>query len=293
MPQSMTAFARAEKTEKDLSVSVEIRSYNSKHLDIMLRMPHGYAPLEERVKRRIAAKIARGRIEIHLQISDTSEAAAAYEIDTVKARAYHRVLTQLKETFELVGEISLDMMVTTAGIIKPSNMQKDPEGNWALMADGLDIALNELVTMRRKEGAFLAKDLRRRLATIEAAIGQIEQTSGNLVAIYRQRLVDRIAVLTNSQVPLDPVRISQEAAILADKSDISEEIVRAGSHIKQFREIMESDAPGGRKLNFLLQEFNREFNTMASKAGNAPISHTIVAVKSELEKIREQVQNVE
>ena len=147
--------------------------------------------------------------------------------------------------------------------------------------------------MREKEGAFLANDLKQRLGFVEQSLDQIEADATGLVPLYRERLQERITALTKGVVELDAGRIAQEAAILADRSDISEEIVRAESHLKQFRSIMISEEPAGRKLNFLLQEFNREFNTMGVKAGNAEVSHIIVNVKSELEKIREQVQNVE
>ena len=147
--------------------------------------------------------------------------------------------------------------------------------------------------MRKKEGEFLFKDLQTRLDYIEESISVIEKNTSDLLPRYQERLKERIMALTQGITEIDPVRIAQEAAILADKSDISEEIVRARSHVNQFRKIMTENAPVGKKLNFLLQEFNREFNTMASKSGNTDISHRIVSVKSELEKLREQVQNVE
>ncbi len=146
---------------------------------------------------------------------------------------------------------------------------------------------------RATEGRHLALDLGARLNALEAALGEIAGQSSGLVALYQERLKERIATLTQGLVAIDPARIAQEAALLADRSDISEEIVRAGSHLKQFRSIMDSSEASGRKLNFLLQELNREFNTMGSKAGNAAVAHVIVEVKTELEKIREQIQNVE
>lgn len=293
MLNSMTAFAGADINQNDLSVTVEIRSYNSKHLDISLRMTAAWLAFEDRVKKMISERISRGRVEINLQVADRSENALAFDIDDAKADALCKALTRLKDSFGLAGEVSLDMIAATPGIIKPAETVRDMEADWPVLSACLDRALEDLTAMRRKEGAYMEKDLGERLDFIESALGEIDASAGDLPLMYRQRLAERIAALTEGQVSLDEARIAQEAAILADRGDISEEIVRAGSHIRQFRDIMASDAPAGRKLNFLLQEFNREFNTMGAKAGSAGVSHKIVSVKSELEKMREQVQNVE
>ena len=293
MLHSMTAFAGAETNEDNLSVTLEIRSYNSKNLDISLRMTSAWQPLEERVKRMISDRVSRGRIEVNLQLTDRSEKTLSFDIDQAKADAFHQALLKLKDTLGLGGEISLDMISSAPGIIKPAETVRDPEADWPVVSAVLEKALSDLVAMRRKEGAFMEKDLAERLDFIESALKNIEASAGDLPTHYQARLSERIVKLTEGQVALDAARIAQEAAILADRSDISEEIVRAGSHIQQFRHIMAGEAPTGRKLNFLLQEFNREFNTMGAKAGSASVSHTIVDVKSELEKMREQVQNVE
>ena len=161
------------------------------------------------------------------------------------------------------------------------------------MKNCIDVALDDLDAMRKREGDVIARDFDDRLKYIEKSLREIQKASSGLLPIYQERLKDRLSSLTNGMVEIDPGRIAQEAAFYADKSDISEEIVRTHSHLKQFRTIMAAEEHAGRKLNFLLQEFLREFNTMGAKAGNADISHIIVAVKSELEKIREQVQNVE
>jgi len=293
MLHSMTAFARAETSQNDLRVAVEMRSYNSKHLDISLRMASAWLPLEERAKHMVSEQISRGRIEINLQVSDRSEDALAFDVDEEKANAYYKVLIRLKESLGLAGDIPLSMVTALPGIIIPAEKIRDPEADWPVISACLASALDDLTAMRRKEGAFMEKDLVGRLDFIESALKTIEASAGDLATHYQQQLFERIAVLTEGQITLDAARIAQEAAILADRSDISEEIVRAGSHIEQFRHIMAANTPAGRKLNFLLQEFNREFNTMGAKAGRAAISHTIVDVKSELEKMREQVQNVQ
>ena len=293
MINSMTAFARAEKTETKLAVLTEIRSYNSRYLDVALRISQKYLVLEDKIKSLISSRVDRGRIEINVQIRDDSDEAFAFEIDERKAAAYHQVLVRLKERFSIDTEIPLNLLAGVEGIIQPVQIDRDMEACRPVVEDCISEALSDLVAMRKREGDFLVKDFNKRLDFIEKSIDQIKKKSGGLLSYYQERLKERIAILTQGVVEMDPVRIAQEAAFLVDRSDISEEIIRAKSHIKQFYAIMDSEGPSGRKLNFLLQELNREFNTMGSKAGNADVSHMIVDVKSELEKIREQVQNVE
>ena len=293
MLKSMTAYARSEKTGEELKVLVEIRSYNSRHLDIAVRIPHRYLALEEKIKTLIAGKVARGRIEANLQVKDDSGEAYAFEINTPKARAYHDSLAQLKDEFNISSKISLDLLVSGGGIIKPAEIDLDMEACWPVFKDCINEAVDDLIAMRKREGDFLEADIAARLDGIEESVDQIKRESSDLLFHYQQRLKDRITVLTKRIIEIDLDRIAQEAAFLADRSDISEEVVRTRSHINQFRAIVNSTEPAGRKLNFLLQELNREFNTMGSKTDKTNVSHIIVEVKSELEKIREQLQNVE
>ena len=293
MMKSMTAYASSESTKDQLNVSLEIRSYNSRYLDISLRAPHGYLCIEDKIKSMISDNISRGRIEIKLQIIDDSQNAYVFDIDEPKALAYINVLSKLKNKFNINADISLDLLVNTGGVIKPVETSKDIDICWNSIKTCLSTALDDLNAMRKKEGDFISKDFTNRLDFIEKSIGQIKKDSGNLLSHYQERLKERITALTQGMIDIDPARIAQEAAFFADRSDISEELVRVESHIKEFRAIMDSEESAGRKLNFLLQEFSREFNTMGAKAGNSNLSHTIVTVKSELEKIREQVQNIE
>jgi uncharacterized protein (TIGR00255 family) len=293
MMKSMTAYARTEKTADEINVSTEIRSYNSRYLDVSLRIIHGFNVLEEKIKALIIEKIARGRIEMSLQINDGSDEAYNFEINIPKAKAYYDRLVQLKDQLGLHSEIAVDLLIREGGVIRSVEIDRDMDAVWPVVRDCVDEALNNLVEMRKKEGEFIALDISGRINRIEESVHLIEKESSDLLFHYQQRLKERIAALTRGMVEIDPERITQEAAFLADKSDISEEIVRVTSHIKQFRTIMNSEEPAGRKLNFLLQELHREFNTMGSKTEKAHVSHTIVEVKSELEKIREQLQNVE
>jgi uncharacterized protein (TIGR00255 family) len=293
MIKSMTGYAAAETIAAEITVAAEMRAYNSRHLDIVLRIPPGYMVLEDRVKALVAARIARGRVEIRVQIKDESEQAIAFEIDQPRARAIHDALTLLKKEFNLGHDISLDHLLSLGGIIKPVESTHEPDSLWTTIKDCLIQGLDELEIMRQKEGDFIGGDLSARLDFIEGCITEIKSESGALLQQYQERLKERITALTRATVAIDPARLAQEAAFLADRSDISEEIVRAQSHVKQFRHIMDAEEPGGRKLNFLLQELNREFNTIGAKIGHADTSHKIVNIKSELEKIREQIQNVE
>ena len=289
----MTAFSRAEKIQDNLTAIIEIRSYNSRYLDITLRMAQSYLSLENKIKSLISEKIARGRIEVKIQIQDISEETCSFEVDEIKAKAYYKALTDLKNLFDIKTQIPLEMLSNVSGIIKPPEIEKNIDAAWLVIKDCMNEALTSLDSMRKIEGDYLEKDFENRLNKIEAVIEQIKKGSDGLLSHYQEKLKARISSLTAGIIEIDPGRIAQEAAFLADKSDISEEIVRAKSHVEQFRSIMKLNEPGGRKLNFLLQEFNREFNTMGSKTGNFDISHTIVKLKSEIEKIREQVQNVE
>jgi uncharacterized protein (TIGR00255 family) len=289
---SMTAFSSTKLTVPPVSVNCEIRACNSKALDISLRITSGYAALEEKIKSLISEMICRGRLDILIQISETAVSPAAFEIDEPRALAYYKVLTEVKERFSLKSSVSLQMMAA-AGIIKPSESEKDMDTAWAAVRPCTQTAVCELAAMRRQEGEHMAGDIRARLEVIEKQLTRIEKESDGLVAYYQERLMRRIQKITQGIVDIDPGRMAQEAAFLADRSDISEEIVRAASHIIQFRQIMDAPEPAGRKLNFLLQEMNREFNTMGSKTENASVSYCVVEVKSELEKIREQVQNIE
>lgn len=293
MIKSMTAYATAQYSTHQLAVSAEIRSYNSRYFDLVLRIPSGYQSLEEKIKEYISGHVIRGRVEIKIQIEMDAADANGFEIDHAKAQSFYAALNQLKDVFGIKSEISMDLFLSPGGIIKPAEITMDTEAVWPSIRDCLQHALEELDAMRKREGDFIAQDLFKRLAHINLQLEQIRAESTGLLDMYQQRLKERISALTGDIVEIDPGRIAQEAAILADRSDISEEIVRAESHLKQFLHMMKSDEPAGRKLNFLLQELHREFNTMGSKIGNAEISHRIIDVKSELEKIREQIQNVE
>lgn len=290
----MTAVASYKNVKESLTVFVDMRSYNSRYLDIAVNIPYGYQYLEDKIKKLISGRIERGRLDIKLQIKDDSGKAHTFEVNIQKAKAYHDKLLFLKNEFKLDSGIPLDLLALQEGIIIPAEIDPDTEACWHVVKDCINKAIDDLVAMRKKEGEFIAQDIAKRLDYIKKCIDNIAKEASGLLPFYQQRLLERISLLTKGiAADIETERIAQEAAFLANRSDITEELVRVKSHLKQFFAIMDSEEQAGKKLNFLLQEFNREFNTMGSKAEKANMSHIIVDVKFELERIREQVQNVE
>jgi uncharacterized protein (TIGR00255 family) len=294
MIKSMTGFAVAAVPSGSLTVSAEIRTYNSRNLDVALRLASAYAGLEERIRGRIAERLTRGRVEAKIQIEDAAtDTAGSVAVDLNRAKAVRKALEEMQAELGLKGSISMELLLAAGGILKTTQPEADLESVWPVLEQCLEQALTSLDIMRTREGTHLAVDLSTRLDMIAGSLQDIRERSEGLSAAYQERLKERIMSLTQGLIEIDPARLAQEAAFLADRSDISEEIVRAESHLLQFRAIMGSGEAAGRKLNFLLQELNREFTTMGSKVANAAAAQVVVEVKTELEKIREQVQNVE
>ena len=303
MLRSMTAFSETEITKENLSVKIEIRSYNSKYLDVVTQIAREYGFLEDKIRNLTSEKISRGRIEITLQIKDDTDKSATFEINVPRAVSYYNALVELKNMFNITEPLSLELLLNYKEIIQPVEPAKNTESYWILTKECLSMALDNMNAMRKKEGEFIANDLAKRLKYIESCINQVESSAEWLLDYYKDKLKERINALTKGSVDIDPIRIAQEASLFAEKSDISEELTKAKSHINQFYTIMgitipdplnqKAFEPCGKKLNFLLQELLREFNTMSSKVYDANISHIIIEVKCELEKIREQIQNIE
>ena len=293
MIRSMTAFATAEHSGDAISAEVEIRSYNSRYLDTVLRISRQYGPLEEKIKAVISSAIARGRVEVNVQISHAGNSADNWVIDASRADAYYGALNTLQERYGLKGAVPVELLVRAEGVVKAETPSLDLDDLWAVVAPAVHQAVDQLIAMREQEGIALAEDLQARVDQIASLVNRIEDQSQEMIPLYQERLTRRMEQLTRGKIEVDPVRIAQEVAFLADRSDISEELVRCASHLDQFRGIMAAPDPAGRKLNFLLQELNRELNTIGAKAEKARIAHWVVDAKAELEKIREQVQNVE
>lgn len=290
---SMTAFATATTSSSAATVACEIRSVNSRFLDINCRLPYSLTGSDERIKTLAGEYVTRGRLDIKLQITSAAGTNDCYEIDLPRAEGYVQALEQLKARFALDAPITLEMLAGLPGLIKPVETPRAPESVWPDVENCLRAALTDLQSMRRREGQTLGADIQERLQMVETGLQTIGLDAADMLAVYQARLLQRIQALTGGLIELDTSRIAQEAALLAERSDISEELVRARSHCRQFETIMQSEVAAGRKLNFLLQELNREINTIGAKTDKALVSRQVVDIKAELEKIREQIQNIE
>lgn len=286
----MTGFGRGASSKEELSVTVEIKTVNNRFLDINLRLPGEFQSLENPIKRQITSRLRRGRVDIFLSIEQT--AAAHLEINRDTISSYLDAFKTLKEEFNLTGEPDLNMIARLPNVF--STKKKDVSDDLSLaVEESVAIALNELEQMRRTEGGHLREDIERRLESIWSAVEAIEKDASSVTEEHRERLTKKIADAIGGIAELDAGRLAQEVAYLADRSDISEEISRLYAHINQYRKIIAQDEELGKKLDFLTQELNREANTITSKTTNTTIKGLALDVKSEIEKIREQIQNVE
>ncbi len=293
MIKSMTAFGRAERTVAGCSYTVEIRCVNRRYREISARIPHKLLALEDRIKKQVAAQVSRGRVDVTVKVIGGPDAIPDIQVNTPLAEAYYRALLGLNDALGIEEKIGMETLLALEGIVKAREPEIDLEKTWEAISSCLSEALEGVGIMRDVEGKAIFDDFQKRLHVVEQGILGVKAVAPSLLSEYQNRLKEKLVALTEGKVELDPNRLAQEAAFLADKSDITEEIVRAESHLKQFRTMIESEEPAGRALDFLLQELNREVNTIGSKVGDVQISHAVVTLKSELEKIREQVQNVE
>lgn len=293
MIHSMTAFARGEAQGDDKTISVEIRSVNHRFCEIAVRMPRPWIALEEKIKNRIRQALSRGRVDVTVEVRSQGGSSQVYEADAALARNYYEAVKEVHEALGLSDPIPIDSIIRLNGVINASSVKPDLESDWSLLEQALSQALDALSSMRETEGEALHEDFLGRLKKLEESLESVSSMAASQPAVHLEKLKERLAALLEGAADLDPARLAQEAAFLADKSDITEEIVRARSHIAQFRDILDQEEPPGRSLNFLAQELHREFSTMGSKSSDAGLSHVVVAAKAEVEKIREQVQNVE
>lgn len=289
----MTGYGRTEVGEAGSRFSLEVRSLNNRYLDIQVKIPRGLAVLESRVKKAVQERFSRGRFDATITRNSEHERCGRLVVDETLAAQYVGILRDLKTRFGLSGDIDLSLVAGMPELISMTEVREDPEILWRILSTGLSQALDELDRMRSDEGAHLAQDIRGRLDTVERSIQAIRSQSPVTVENARKRMTEVLSRLLLEQP--DPVRLAQEIAVLAERTDVTEELTRLGCHMTQFRSMLDTSAGEavGRKLDFLLQEMGREVNTIASKAMDAQISLDVVIVKAELEKIREQVQNIE
>jgi uncharacterized protein (TIGR00255 family) len=288
----MTGFGRGEATEAERTWTAEIRTVNHRFLDQRVVLPRAFAGLEERVRKVVAAGQDRGRVEVSLSLAGKTSGGPLLTVDRDLARQYHLCLQELGEEFGLGPRIQLADMLSQRDIITLQEQSPDLDLEWPLVEKAVCMALAECARMREQEGQALRRDLLDRLDHFAAIVKEIEYGIPEVLQQRQEELKIRIRKLLEN-VDLDPIRLAQETAIMADKADVTEEVVRLASHIDQFRAFMDSEEPVGRRLDFLLQEFLREVNTLASKISNADIAHLAVEMKNEIEKLREQVQNIE
>lgn len=288
----MTGYGRAEQTLHDRKITVELRSVNNRYLDCSVRMPRLYLFAEDAIKTKVQQNISRGKVDVFITLDSSAADRLKVTVNRAVADGYHAALKELASTYNLQDDISVSLLSRFPDVLLAEKAEEDSEAVAKDICEVLDLALADFNQMRTREGQRLSDDITSRAASIESMVSFVEERSPQTVSEYRTRLEDRMReVLENTQ--LDPARILTEAAIFADKVAVDEETVRLRSHIAQLREMLSKGGAIGRKLDFLIQEFNREANTIGSKCNDIQISRQVVDIKAEIEKIREQVQNIE
>ena len=292
MVKSMTGYGRAEETVNGCTITVELRSVNNRYLDCNIRLPRLYLFAEEAMKARIQNTISRGKVDVFVTLDNAGAEKVQVSVNKPVADGYYAALKQLAADYDLEGDISVSLLSRFPDVLLAEKAEEDVEQMAKDICSVLDRALADFDQMRSREGQRLKDDVLSRARTIEDKVTLVEERSPQTMAEYRTKLEARMTeVLSNTQ--LDPARILTEAAIFADKVAVDEETVRLRSHIGQLREMLDKGGATGRKLDFLIQEFNREANTIGSKCSDIDIARHVVDIKAEIEKIREQVQNIE
>ena len=292
MVLSMTGYGRAQQELGGREITVELRSVNARYFEYSSRLPRTCAFLEDPLKRLTAEKVHRGKVELALTVQNVTASDAVVQADYALAESYRRALAALAQRLDVKDDVTVMALARFPDVLTQTAAPADPDALWADVSAVAGQALEAFVGMRAAEGAKLKADVESRLAVVEDLVGQIEQGSAGRVQAYTERLYARLQELLADR-SIDEARILTEAALFADKTAIDEETVRLHSHVAQFREILQLEEPIGRKLDFLTQELNREANTIGSKCQDAALTRLVVTLKSEIEKIREQIQNIE
>lgn len=293
MIRSMTGYGQAESDPSEpILFKVETRSVNHKYLDVSIRMPREIQSLEDKVRRSVQKSVGRGRVDVFINWRNEGDDAAHVTLDRELAKAYQLALTEMSEVCALSEFPGLDLISRFPDVLRVEKEQADTDEIWPRLEDTLRRALENLLTQRAEEGARLREDFEKRLSLLEDTARDVEKRAPVVVDEYRKRMEERLAELL-AQAEFDPARVLTEVAIFADRSNVTEELVRLASHLSAFRSALTQSGPIGRKLDFLSQELFREINTIGSKANDYEIAKLVVEMKTELEKIREQVQNIE
>lgn len=291
MLRSMTGFGHCEYTENDITFTIEIKTVNHRYSDIFLRMPKQLSPFEELIRSLASARIQRGKIDIYITYNNKSSAFQEVMLDEGLAKAYCSALRKISDNLGLRDDISATALARFPDIIKVEKQDNNEELG-KILERAFNSALDELMQMRTFEGEKLKKSLLENLSQIETYLEKIKEKAPLVVKEYKEKLETRLSELIDLQ-RVDPGRIATEVALFADKCSIDEELVRLNSHIMQMREMLDDGSPVGKKVDFLIQEMNREVNTIGSKASDIEITRNVVELKSEIEKLREQIQNIE
>ncbi len=293
MISSMTGYGRGEATEDRTTASAEVRSVNSRYLEVTSRLPRTLTLRENEVKELVRAKFVRGKISISLNVVHENANEVPLKINIAAAKAYYKLLNDLRKAVKIQSKVSLEHLLNFPEVLEIDEFERGDEKEWRLVKKALDAALSEAVLMRQREGGELLNDLVYRIEIINTNLTEIERIAKQRVPEERLRLTERIKELVTDQSIIDQNRLELEFALLIDKLDVTEESVRFRSHNKFFLDALKKEDGVGRKLNFLVQEMNREANTIGAKSDSSEIAHLVVAIKEELEKIREQLQNIE
>ena len=292
MVRSMTGFGRAKTSENGLNITVEFKSVNHRYFEFTSRLPKGYMFLDEKLKSFCQQKISRGKLEAAVIIEDNSEGAAIVEVNATYADAYLAAIKNMAQRYHIKNDVKMSSLVTNPELFTVKKQTLPEETVTEAVLKTAKEAMDSFISMREAEGERLKKDVKTRTDFILERVAFVEERSPETVKAYREKLEQKIKELIGD-VQVDEQRLLTETAIFADKVAVAEETVRLKSHIKQFCSLLDSDEPIGRKLDFIVQEMNREANTIGSKAQDIEIAHTVVDIKSEIEKIREQIQNIE
>ncbi len=288
----MTGFGKAEQKTRLGLFNVEVSSVNNRFLEVSVRQPRQFSALEYKIKETVGKHLKRGKIYLFVGFTESDDLPDKYAINVKAAEAYARQLRKLQKDLKLGGEVTIGDLLVIPDLAKSDEAAYDLDDVWKELGPIVVKALKGLAAMRKTEGAAMAKDMSQRLKTIKKVNQEVGKISGTSVDKYRDKLKSRVAELAES-IELDPNRLEQEVALLAERSDISEECTRLASHVDQYAADLKADEPVGKRLNFILQEMNRESNTIASKCTEADITRAVITLKEEIEKLRELVQNVE
>lgn len=292
MISSMTGFGAGHARSDESEFSIEMRAVNHKFCEVKCRMPFELNSLEAELTKHIKGRVSRGSIEVSIKRPKATRTNVSLVVDRKLARDYLAATAELAREFSLKGEIDLCALAQVEGVVSFEAQPLDLDALREVLFAALDEAIDGLLAMRLREGEALRDDLARRLSFIREKVGEVRRLTPQTVERYRQRLDERIAELTRGLV-IDPQRLAQEVALFADRVDVAEELTRLDVHLNAFDKLLAGDGPVGRRMDFLVQEINREVNTIGSKSQSAEVAQDVVALKAEIERIREQIQNIE